>query len=216
VVGELAAELGRVEVGLTLGVGHVTEGAEGAGDEAATILGECAEVAESTADLLPLGRGETLHGLGVGEGVLALLGVHGIELGKPVVHALLDVGLKLTETRLGLQGVLLLVEREITVRLHPLREVLVVCPKTAGSGGVAALRMGGRRRLALDGRRGLGSGSLERSVVSAALGGCGGEGERANEDSRKQPRGALVRRAEWVPGWSVAVHVGCRRCPSLI
>jgi hypothetical protein len=60
--------------------------------------------------LYPLRRREPLHRLGAGDGALALGGRHRIELGKTLVHALLDVGLKLPEAGFGLEGVLLLIQ----------------------------------------------------------------------------------------------------------
>lgn len=101
------------------------QSAEGLGDGPAAVRGKVAELAGGGADLLALLRAEAFHGFRALNQALALLRVHGVELGETIAHALLLLWGKLVEAALLLEGTLLLVQREITVSLHPGTEMLL-------------------------------------------------------------------------------------------
>ncbi len=111
---------------MTLGNRHLAYIAEGACDEAATLGGETAELLHGTADLLPLRWRELLHDLGPGKQALALLGRHRIQLRKPVPHTLLCLCGKVLKSGFMLQGALLLLQWEIAMAIHPLRQVFLL------------------------------------------------------------------------------------------
>lgn len=110
---------------MPLWLGHVAESAEGACYVATPIVRQVAELLHRTANLLTLGRSETLHSLGVSDNVLALLGGHGVELREAIVHPLLNLRLQVSEARFRGEGVLLLGKGQIPMRLQPLRQMLL-------------------------------------------------------------------------------------------
>jgi hypothetical protein len=104
--------------------------AEGAGDEAATVYREAAEILHGAAYLLALRRGEALHGLGMLDDTAALLIGHVVELGEAIKHSLLSLGRELAEAGFVLERGLLLLERELAVTIHPLGQMLLAPPWT--------------------------------------------------------------------------------------
>ena len=125
-LGELAAKTILVHQSLALRLGHLTEIAKGASDEAPTILGKAAVLFQSAANLLPLRRSEMFHVLRACEDSLALIGRHVVQLRETVAHALLRLCRKVAEARFILKRALLLCGRKIAVTCHPLRQVLLV------------------------------------------------------------------------------------------
>jgi hypothetical protein len=126
VVVELAVEAIGAEDGLALGLGHLSEIAEGTLDETAAIGWERGELLRGAAYLLALSRSEVLEGLVAGEETAALLIGHVVELGEAIEEALLVLLGKLVEAGLVLKSALLLIWWEIAMAIHPLGEMLLV------------------------------------------------------------------------------------------
>jgi hypothetical protein len=133
-VGELTADTVGVDHGLALGWRGIAKFAEGACDEATAVDGKSTELLHGAANLLALGYGEVLHGLGALEEALALSIGHAIELGEAVEHALLGLGWQLAESGLVLEGSLLLCEGEVPMTVHPLREMFLILTRAGRSG----------------------------------------------------------------------------------
>ena len=90
--GEVGGEATGGEGGLTLIGRKRAKFAEGARDDAPTILGQAGELLHGTAHLLALLWSKSFHGLGTIEDMLPLLGWHVVQLRETVSHALLDLG----------------------------------------------------------------------------------------------------------------------------
>src|SRR5260370_32363737 len=90
-IGELSAETVRAEDGLALWLRHLAQVAEGASDQAATVLGKSTVFLQRAADLLALRWSEVLHLLGALKDAPALLGCHIVTLREAVPHGLLGV-----------------------------------------------------------------------------------------------------------------------------
>ena len=116
---ELAAELGRVHVGLALGGRHIAQLEEGAVYDMLTVLGQTAELGHCVANLLTLNGGEPLHYFCAFKDLLALVGRHVIQLREPLMELLLLLRGKVVKARFVFERELLLREREVAVGLHP-------------------------------------------------------------------------------------------------
>ena len=182
-VGELGPSLRRVQIGLALRLWYVPESAKRSSDRPAAVFGEGSEISQGTAYLLPLRHGETLHGLRASEDAFALAWGHAVELSEPLMHAELDVRLELAKTGLGIERSLLLIEGQVAMALHPLRQMLLVRVRPAHPIAARGLRRNRRRRHALNGSGMLLRGTLlrEREVRSMR--------SQAGESSSRYRRG---------------------------
>ena len=119
----LPSHLRRVQVILPLTLGQATGVVKVARHNAPAILRQAAQLGVGVAYLLPLGRLQTRHGFGACNHPLPLLRGHAVQLRQPVVHTLLHLRIKLPEAGFLLQVTLLLGQRLILVRRHPLLQM---------------------------------------------------------------------------------------------
>ncbi len=127
---KLATEAVFLEDGIALLWRHFAEVAEGACNEAATVLRKAAELSQSAYHLLPLWRCQMLHGFSAVNHATPLLGRHIVKLRETVAHTLLSLRRKVAEARLVFQGALLVRQRKIAVTIHPLGQVLLILLRT--------------------------------------------------------------------------------------
>jgi hypothetical protein len=130
-VGELAAEAIGVHHGLTLGLRHLAEIAEGSADETTAVLRKAAELLHSSAKLLALSDAHISDGFVALEEAAALLGRHAVELCETVAEALLGLGGKIMKARFALKRFLLLGERHLAVARHPLGQMLLILSRVS-------------------------------------------------------------------------------------
>jgi hypothetical protein len=121
----------RTHKGLTLRLWHLTEVTESAGYEPPSILWETTVLLERAAKLLPLWRSEVFYRFSVFQYAAALLRSHVVELSKTVPHGLLRLRRKVAEAGLILERTLLVCNREVTVMVHPLGQVLLIWLRAA-------------------------------------------------------------------------------------
>ena len=127
------AALLRIEaVGVAAGVERggalvrrkLTQSAEAAANSGLLVRWQRGPVARGRAYLVTLLRREVLHIFVALDEPIALVGRHGVELGKAVAHALLRGLGQIVEAGFVLKRLLLLRRREIAVDVHPLGEML--------------------------------------------------------------------------------------------
>lgn len=103
-----------------------------------TLRRKAAELVHRIANLLTLLRCKLSDGFVSLEPAASAIGVHVIELRKPVPHPLLGLGRKIVKSRLSLQGPLLLIRREIAVPVHPLEKMFLI-PSRVVKGRVSGM-----------------------------------------------------------------------------
>ena len=134
----------------------------GTGDSSPTVIWQAAELLHGAANLLALRGLQTLHLFGALDGALALTVWHAVELGEPILDALLLLRLELTVARFGCERVLLLRKRLVAMAFHPLRQMLIA---------KIIVTSGGRRA------------GLRRATLGTLLSECGGEAEHAERQN---------------------------------
>ena len=193
---ERVRELARVEDGLSLLGWELAVLPEGMLNGEALLRGEAGKLLHAAADLLTLFGSEALDRFCAIEQALALRWRHLVELGEPIVHALLHIGRQLAEARLVIEGALLVSRRKLAVLRHPLGEVLLAGSSANGS---ARLTGAGRSRVGWTGRVGVvgGGGSVSPAALVCEQ---GGGSEQAREDADREGEGGSV------TGWGRGRH----------
>jgi hypothetical protein len=101
------------------------EFSDAAGNGAATVNGQAAELVHGSTDLHTLLLSEVLHRLIGIKNSLSLLRRHLVELLQATHHALLDFGRRLAETGFLPERIELLLDVEMAAAAHPFWEVLL-------------------------------------------------------------------------------------------
>jgi hypothetical protein len=116
----------RVQHRLALRGGHITQIAEGTGDNTPAVCWERTQLLHGSTHLLTLSRIQVLKCLIALKNPTALIRWHVIQPRQPIQHSLLCLRWKVVETGLILQSPLLLFQRHIAMPVHPLSQMFFV------------------------------------------------------------------------------------------